>query len=101
MQFFIVPLQLSSWLSSPFARWTPRLTVLRLHQVESLYTRLCPDADKMTQLMVLGFSEREARLGLRACHGDVHEAAMLISNQRQVTWSPGAAARLLIQVHNI
>ncbi|XP_061121728.1 NEDD8 ultimate buster 1 isoform X1 [Syngnathus typhle] len=55
----------------------------QLEQVESLYTRLCPDADKMTQLMVLGFSEREARLGLRACHGDVHEAAMLVSNQRQ------------------
>ncbi|XP_019749434.1 NEDD8 ultimate buster 1 [Hippocampus comes] len=55
----------------------------QLDQVELLYTRLCPDTDKMTQLMVLGFSEREARLGLRACHGDVHEAAMLISNQTQ------------------
>uniref|UniRef100_A0A3Q2XYN8 Negative regulator of ubiquitin like proteins 1 n=1 Tax=Hippocampus comes TaxID=109280 RepID=A0A3Q2XYN8_HIPCM len=61
----------------------------QLDQVELLYTRLCPDTDKMTQLMVLGFSEREARLGLRACHGDVHEAAMLISNQTQVTCSPG------------
>ncbi|XP_077410132.1 NEDD8 ultimate buster 1 isoform X2 [Vanacampus margaritifer] len=55
----------------------------QLNQVELLYARLCPDAEKMTQLMLLGFSEREARLGLRACHGDVHEAAMLVSNQRQ------------------
>ncbi|XP_077365861.1 NEDD8 ultimate buster 1 isoform X2 [Festucalex cinctus] len=55
----------------------------QLSQVELLYARLCPAADKMTQLMLLGFSEREARLGLRACHGDVHEAAMLVSNQRQ------------------
>ncbi|XP_061522860.1 NEDD8 ultimate buster 1 isoform X2 [Phycodurus eques] len=55
----------------------------QLEQVESLYARLCPDADKMTQLMVLGFSEREARLALRACHGDVHEAALLVSNQRE------------------
>nr|XP_057916906.1 NEDD8 ultimate buster 1-like isoform X1 [Doryrhamphus excisus]XP_057916907.1 NEDD8 ultimate buster 1-like isoform X1 [Doryrhamphus excisus]XP_057916908.1 NEDD8 ultimate buster 1-like isoform X1 [Doryrhamphus excisus]XP_057916909.1 NEDD8 ultimate buster 1-like isoform X1 [Doryrhamphus excisus]XP_057916910.1 NEDD8 ultimate buster 1-like isoform X1 [Doryrhamphus excisus]XP_057916911.1 NEDD8 ultimate buster 1-like isoform X1 [Doryrhamphus excisus] len=55
----------------------------QLSKVESLYGRLCPDSDKMTELMLLGFSEREARLGLRACQGDVHEAAMLISNQRQ------------------
>ncbi|XP_061821027.1 NEDD8 ultimate buster 1 [Nerophis lumbriciformis] len=54
-----------------------------LTKVESLYGRLCPDSDKMTELMLLGFSEREARLSLRACQGDVHEAAMLISNQRQ------------------
>ena len=38
----------------------------------------------MTQLMSLGFSEREARLGLRACQGDIQEAAMHITNRRQV-----------------
>ena len=54
-------------------------------QVESLYSRLSPDSEKMTQLMSLGFTEREARLGLRACQGDVQEAAIHISNQRQVT----------------
>ncbi|CAL8323853.1 unnamed protein product [Boreogadus saida] len=55
----------------------------QLQKVESLYSRLCPDLDKMTQLMSLGFSEREARLGLRACQGDVEEAAMHITNRRQ------------------
>ncbi|XP_073344233.1 NEDD8 ultimate buster 1 [Pagrus major] len=55
----------------------------QLSKVESLYSRLCPDSEKMTQLMSLGFSEREARLGLRACQGDVQEAAIHISNQRQ------------------
>ena len=49
-----------------------------------MYSRLCPDLDKMTQLMSLGFSEREARLGLRACQGDIEEAAMHITNRRQV-----------------
>nr|XP_046227891.1 NEDD8 ultimate buster 1 isoform X2 [Scatophagus argus] len=56
---------------------------LQLSKVESLYSRLCPDSEKMTQLMTLGFTEREARLGLRACQGDVQEAAVHISNQRQ------------------
>ncbi|XP_057680035.1 NEDD8 ultimate buster 1 isoform X2 [Corythoichthys intestinalis] len=55
----------------------------QLDRAESLYAGLCPDADKMTELMLLGFSEREARLGLRACGGDLHEASMLIANQRQ------------------
>lgn len=53
-------------------------------QVESLYGRLSLDSDKMTQLMSLGFTEREARLGLRACQGDLQEAAIHISNRRQV-----------------
>ncbi|KAM9337477.1 NEDD8 ultimate buster 1 isoform 1-T1 [Symphorus nematophorus] len=55
----------------------------QLAKVESLYGRLCLDSEKMSQLMTLGFSEREARLGLRACQGDVQEAAIHISNQRQ------------------
>jgi len=54
-------------------------------QVESLYGRLCLDSEKMAQLMALGFTEREARLGLRACQGDLQEAAIHISNGRQVT----------------
>ncbi|XP_015258509.1 PREDICTED: NEDD8 ultimate buster 1 [Cyprinodon variegatus] len=52
-------------------------------QVEDLYGRLSPDSEKMSQLLVLGFTEREARLGLRACGGDLQEAAIHISNQRQ------------------
>lgn len=56
-----------------------------VYQVESLYCRVSLDSGKMTQLMILGFQEREARLGLRACQGNVEEAAIYISNQRQVT----------------
>ncbi|XP_072235024.1 NEDD8 ultimate buster 1 [Leuresthes tenuis] len=56
---------------------------LQLSKVESLYGRLCLDSEKMAQLMALGFTEREARLGLRACQGDLQEAAIHISNRRQ------------------
>ncbi|KAJ0060010.1 hypothetical protein NL108_018429 [Boleophthalmus pectinirostris] len=55
----------------------------QLSKVEVLFRRLSPDVEKMEQLMTLGFSEREARLGLRACEGDVQEAALHISSQRQ------------------
>ncbi|XP_068593205.1 NEDD8 ultimate buster 1 isoform X2 [Cebidichthys violaceus] len=55
----------------------------QLSKVEALYSRLCLDSEKMDQLMSLGFTEREARLGLRACEGDLQEAALHISNQRQ------------------
>lgn len=53
-------------------------------QVESLYGHLCPDSDKMNQLMVAGFTEREARLALRACQGDLQAASIHISNCRLV-----------------
>ncbi|XP_030612293.1 NEDD8 ultimate buster 1 [Archocentrus centrarchus] len=56
---------------------------LLLSKVESLYARLSPDSEKMAQLMALGFTEREARLGLRACGGDLQEAAIHISTGRQ------------------
>uniref|UniRef100_A0A3P8RT83 Negative regulator of ubiquitin-like proteins 1 n=1 Tax=Amphiprion percula TaxID=161767 RepID=A0A3P8RT83_AMPPE len=52
-------------------------------KVESLYSRLVLDSEKMAQLMSLGFTDREARLGLRACQGDLQEAAIHISNRRQ------------------
>ncbi|XP_029003734.1 NEDD8 ultimate buster 1 [Betta splendens] len=55
----------------------------KLSKVESLYSRLHPDSDKMNQLMVLGFSEREARLALRACQGDLQEAVDHITSRRQ------------------
>ncbi|XP_018544075.1 NEDD8 ultimate buster 1 isoform X2 [Lates calcarifer] len=55
----------------------------QLSKVESLYSRLCLDSEKMAQLMTLGFTEREARLGLRACQGDLQEAAFHISSRRQ------------------
>lgn len=53
------------------------------------------DSEKMTQLMILGFTEREARLGLRACQGNVEEATIHISNQRQVTRAHTRAGRQL------
>lgn len=53
-------------------------------QVESLYGRLCPDSDKMNQLMVAGFTEPEARLALRACQGDLQQAFTHITNSRLV-----------------
>ncbi|XP_034039446.1 NEDD8 ultimate buster 1 [Thalassophryne amazonica] len=55
----------------------------QLSKVETLYGRLCLDSEKMAELMALGFSEREARLGLRACNGDLQEAAAQIINRRQ------------------
>ncbi|XP_035650583.1 NEDD8 ultimate buster 1-like isoform X3 [Oncorhynchus keta] len=55
----------------------------KLMRVEDLYGRLCLDPGKMTGLMGLGFSEQEARLGLRACHGNVDEAALHITHRRQ------------------
>ncbi|XP_060949482.1 NEDD8 ultimate buster 1 isoform X2 [Limanda limanda] len=55
----------------------------QLSKVESLFSHLGLDSEKMAQLMELGFSEREARLGLRACQGDLQEAAIHISHRRQ------------------
>ncbi|KAJ3611680.1 hypothetical protein NHX12_021694, partial [Muraenolepis orangiensis] len=70
---------------------------LQLQKVEGLYSRLCPDAEKMAQLVALGFSEREARLGLRASQGDVQEAAMHITNRRQLGYCRADASRALHQ----
>ncbi|XP_043082336.1 NEDD8 ultimate buster 1 isoform X2 [Puntigrus tetrazona] len=57
----------------------------RLQQikVDELYGQLRLDPEKMLQLMALGFSEQEARLGLRACRGDVEEAERLISQRKK------------------
>ncbi|KAK6299709.1 hypothetical protein J4Q44_G00297420 [Coregonus suidteri] len=55
----------------------------KLKQAEDLYGRLCLDPGKMKELMDLGFSEQEARLGLRACHGIVNKAAQQITHRRQ------------------
>ncbi|XP_016426087.1 NEDD8 ultimate buster 1-like [Sinocyclocheilus rhinocerous] len=55
----------------------------KLRNVEELLGQLCLDPEKMLQLMTLGFSEQEARLGLRACRGDVEAAERLISQRKK------------------
>ncbi|XP_073686976.1 NEDD8 ultimate buster 1 [Garra rufa] len=55
----------------------------KLRNVEELYGQLCLDPDKMLQLMTVGFSEQEARLGLRACRGDVEAAERLIFQRKK------------------
>ncbi|KAL7874710.1 hypothetical protein SRHO_G00056800 [Serrasalmus rhombeus] len=54
----------------------------KLEKAEDLYSHLCLDPEKMTQLMSMGFSEQDVRLGLRACRGNVEEAALHISQRR-------------------
>ncbi|CAN9506214.1 unnamed protein product [Ophioblennius macclurei] len=54
-----------------------------LSSVESLYSSVCLDSEKLAQLMDLGFTEREARLGLRASRGDLQGAAEHITNRRE------------------
>ncbi|XP_067290541.1 NEDD8 ultimate buster 1 [Pseudorasbora parva] len=55
----------------------------KLKEVERLFGQLCLDPDKITQLMSLGFSEQDARLGLRACRGDLSEAALHITQRKK------------------
>ncbi|CAM4724286.1 hypothetical protein PO909_017563 [Leuciscus waleckii] len=55
----------------------------KLKEVERLFGQLCLDPDKITQLMSLGFSEQDARLGLRACRGDLSEAVLHITQRKK------------------
>ncbi|MGH0123451.1 UNVERIFIED_CONTAM: hypothetical protein FKN15_012542 [Acipenser sinensis] len=50
-------------------------------KVEDMYMQLCVDPHQMTQLLDLGYTEQEARLGLRACRGNLNEAANHISQR--------------------
>ncbi|XP_012671747.1 NEDD8 ultimate buster 1 [Clupea harengus] len=60
-----------------------RLARERLSKVEEQYGRLRLDTGKLDLLMSMGFTDQEARLGLRACHGDLDTAAAHISQRRR------------------
>ncbi|KAK1794928.1 hypothetical protein P4O66_010124 [Electrophorus voltai] len=55
----------------------------KLRKGETLYSCLTLDPDKMMQLMSMGFSEQEARLGLRACRGNVEHAVAHITQRNK------------------
>ncbi|XP_073230881.1 NEDD8 ultimate buster 1-like isoform X1 [Porites lutea] len=54
-----------------------------LDKAERMQGKLHIDKHQLTQLMLMGFTETEARLALRACHGDSTLAVDYITQRRQ------------------
>ncbi|XP_077997726.1 NEDD8 ultimate buster 1-like [Glandiceps talaboti] len=56
---------------------------LLMEKAETTWKRLNVDSDKLSEIMAMGFSEAEARLGLRTSQGNIEGAVMKITDKRE------------------
>ncbi|XP_070570059.1 LOW QUALITY PROTEIN: NEDD8 ultimate buster 1-like [Ptychodera flava] len=54
-----------------------------LERAQAIWRTLQVDSDKLSEIMALGFTEAEARLGLRTAHGNIERAVMKITDKRE------------------